>query len=214
MNPDTVNMDQVEALFPIPLLRCPQVINPALVEAAVAAIRGAKTEKNLRSDQLFHTEIENPLDNKMFQEIAALTLPKLVDFGMLIFGEKLRWTVKEMWTNMLETGGSQTLHAHANSFASGVIYLTDSHPSCRTVFVRPPGGSDFSFKHHKRDMAMGPFNAGKYVLPMPAPGDLVLFPSYLYHEVPRNQGEQRITVAFNAIPDKLDCWGYQIQFTP
>jgi len=33
-------------------------------------------------------------------------------------GEKLRWTVKEMWTNMLETGGSQTLHSHANSFVS------------------------------------------------------------------------------------------------
>ena len=46
------------------------------------------------------------------------------------------------------------------------------------------------------------------------PGDLVLFPSYLYHEVPRNQGEQRITIAFNAIPDRLDCWGYRINFAP
>ena len=61
---------------------------------------------------------------------------------------------------------------------------------------------------------MGPFNAGKYVLPEADPGDLVLFPSYLYHEVPKNQGEQRITVAFNAIPDSLDCWGYRISFAP
>ena len=207
-------MDTVEPLFAIPLLRCPQVIGPALVEAAVAAIRGAKLEKNLRSDQLFHTQIENPLENDLFKEIAELTLPKLVDFGLLLFGEQLRWTVKEMWTNMLDTGGSQTLHAHANSFASGVIYLTPSHQSCRTVFVRPPGGSDFSFRNHKRDMLLGPYSAGKYVLPEAAPGDLVLFPSYLYHEVPRNQGEQRISVAFNAIPNSLDCWGYRIQFTP
>ena len=207
-------MDTVEPLFPIPLLRCPQLIGPALVEAAVAAIRGAKIEKNLRSDQLFHTQIANPLDHDLFKEIAELTLPKLVDFGLLLFGEHLRWTVKEMWTNMLDTGGSQTLHAHANSFASGVIYLTPSHPSCRTVFVKPPGGSDFSFRNHKRDMLLGPYSAGKYVLPEAAPGDLVLFPSYLYHEVPRNQGEQRISVAFNAIPNSLDCWGYRIQFTP
>ena len=122
-------MDTVEPLFPIPLLRCPEFLSPALVDAAVAAIRHAKIEKNLRSDQLFHTEIANPLENKLFQEIAELALPKLVDFGLLLFGEKLRWTVKEMWTNMLETGGSQALHAHANSFASGVIYLTPSHPS-------------------------------------------------------------------------------------
>jgi uncharacterized protein (TIGR02466 family) len=207
-------MDQIEPLFPIPLLRSARLLSSALVEAAVAAIRGARIEKNLRSDQLFHTEIANPRDNKLFQQMAEVAVPKLVEFGLLLFGERLRWTVKEMWTNVLETGGSQTLHAHANSFASGVFYLTPSHASCKTVFVRPPGGSDFSFRHHTRNAAMGPFNAGKYVLPEAEPGDLVLFPSYLYHEVPRNQGDQRITVSFNAIPDSLDCWGYRINFTP
>ena len=207
-------MDQIEPLFPIPLLRSPQLLSPALNEATVAAIRDARIESNLRSDQLFHTEVADPRDNKLFQEIAELVGPKLVDFGVLLFGEKLRWTVKEMWTNMLEKGGSQTLHSHANSFDSGIIYLTPSHPACRTVFMRPLGGSDFSFRHHTRSAAMGPFNAGKYVLPEAEPGDLVLFPSYLYHEVPRNQGEQRITVSFNAIPDSLDCWGYRISFAP
>ena len=207
-------MDQIEPLFPIPLLRSPQLLSPALNEAAVGAIRHARIESNLRSDQLFHTEVADPRDNKLFQEIAELVGPKLVDFGVLLFGEKLRWTVKEMWTNMLEKGGNQTLHSHANSFVSGIIYLTASHPACRTVFMRPLGGSDFSFRHHTRSAAMGPFNAGKYVLPEAEPGDLVLFPSYLYHEVPRNQGEQRITVSFNAIPDSLDCWGYRINFAP
>jgi hypothetical protein len=207
-------MDHVEPLFPIPLLRASGVLDPALIAAAVGAIRGARIEKNLRSDQLFHTEIANPRDDALFRQMAELVGPKLVDFGLLLFGERLRWTVKEMWTNVLETGGSQALHAHANSFASGVLYLTASHPACKTVFLRPPGGSDFSFRHHTRTAAMGPYNAGKYVLPEAQPGDLVLFPSYLYHEVPRNQGDQRITVSFNAIPDSLDCWGYRINFTP
>ena len=207
-------MDQIEALFPIPMMRSPGLLNPALNAALVASIRSARIENNLRSDQLFHTEVVNPVENKLFQEVAELTVPKLVDFGLLLFGEKLRWTVKEIWTNMLEQGGSQTLHSHANSFVSGILYLTPSHPACKTVFVRPPGGNDFSFRHHTRSAALGPFNAGKYVLPEAEPGDLVLFPSYLYHEVPRNQGDQRITVAFNAIPDSLDCWGYRINFTP
>jgi len=154
-------MDQIEPLFPIPLLRSPGLLSPALNAAAVAAIRNARIENNLRSDQLFHTEVADPRDNKLFQEIAELAVPKLVDFGFLLFGEKLRWTVKEMWTNMLETGGNQTLHAHANSFVSGIIYLTPSHPACKTVFMRPLGGSDFSFRHHTRSAAMGPFNAGK-----------------------------------------------------
>jgi hypothetical protein len=207
-------MDHVEPLFPIPLMRSPGLLDATTIAAAAAQIRGARIEQNLRSEQLFHTEVANPLEHPLFREIAAAAVPKLVDFGFLLFGERLNWTVKEMWTNMLETGGSQTLHAHANSFISGVFYLTPSHPGCKTVFVRPPGGGDWSFRHHTRTASMGPYNAGKYVLPEADPGDLVLFPSYLYHEVPRNPGDQRITVAFNAIPDRLDCWGYQIKFTP
>jgi uncharacterized protein (TIGR02466 family) len=207
-------MDHIEPLFPIPLMRSPGLMGPELKDAAVAAIRNARVESNLRSGQLFHTEVADPRENKLFRDIAELAAPKLVDFGELLFGEKLRWTVKEMWTNMLETGGNQTLHAHANSFISGIFYLTPSHPASKTVFVRPPGGSDFSFRHHTRSAAVGPYNAGKYMLPEAGPGDLVLFPSYLYHEVPRNQGEQRITIAFNAIPDHLDCWGYRVTFAP
>lgn len=207
-------MDHIEPLFPIPLMRAPGVLPAALVTEAADAIRAARTEKNLRSDQLFHTDVASPADNPLFARLAELAAPKLVEFGRLLFGDALQWTVKEMWTNMLETGGSQTLHAHANSFISGVYYLTPSDPACRTVFVRPPGGADWSFRHHTRNAAMGPYNAGKYILPSAEPGDLVLFPSYLYHEVPRNQGAQRITASFNAIPDSLDCWGYKISFTP
>ncbi len=207
-------MDQIEPLFPIPLMRSPGLLSAELKDAAVAAIRGAKIETNLRSGQLFHTQVADPSNNNLFQTIAELAVPKLVEFGELLFGEKLKWTVKEMWTNMLETGGNQTLHAHANSFISGIFYLTPSHPASNTVFVRPPGGYDFSFRHHTRSAAVGPYNAGKYMVPEVEAGDLVLFPSYLYHEVPRNQGDQRITIAFNAIPDHLDCWGYRVTFAP
>jgi hypothetical protein len=126
-------MDQIEALFPIPMMRSPALLSPELNEAAVASIRDAHVETNLRSDALFHTQVANPLENNLFQSIAELAVPKLVDFGVLLFGEKLRWTVKEMWTNMLEKGGSQALHSHANSFISGILYLTPSHPACRTV---------------------------------------------------------------------------------
>lgn len=207
-------MDQIEPLFPIPLMRSPGLLPRELNEAAVEAIRGAKTETNLRSGQLFHTQVADPRENNLFQEIADLAVPKLVDFGEVLFGEKLTWTVKEMWTNMLEAGGNQAMHSHANSFISGIFYLTPSHPASNTVFIRPPGGFEFSFRHHTRTAAVGPYNAGKYIVPEVEAGDLVLFPSFLYHEVPRNQGDQRITIAFNAIPNQLDCWGYRITFAP
>lgn len=205
-------MDEVEPLFPIPMMRCPGVLDADMVSAAMSTILDGQVERNLRSGQLFHTMVADPKQHPVFQRMAALAMPKLIDFGQLLFGDSLEWTVKEMWTNVLERGGAQALHAHANSFASGIFYLTPSDPRCRTVFVRPPGGFDFSFRHHTRTATVNPFNAGKYIVPEANPGDLVLFPSYVYHEVPPNNGDRRVTVAFNAIPNRLDCWGYQISF--
>lgn len=207
-------MDTVEPLFPIPLLRSPGLIPADLLAALCTAIESASVEQNLRSAALFHTDVSDPRGDPLFSRVTALVLPKLVDFGMLLFGERLDWTVKEMWTNVLETGGNQVMHSHANSFASGVVYLNDADPRCRTVFIRPPGGQDFSFRHHTRTAQIGPYSAGKYLLPEANPGDVVLFPSYLYHEVPVNPGARRLSVAFNAMPDQLDCWGYRIRFSP
>jgi hypothetical protein len=33
------------------------------------------------------------------------------------------------------------------------------------------------------------------------------------HAVPPNRGERRITLAFNAIPLRLDSWGYVVRFS-
>jgi uncharacterized protein (TIGR02466 family) len=104
------------------------------------------------------------------------------------------------------------MHNHANSFVSGVVYLTRTHEGSQTVFMKSPGGSEFMFRNDHARVANGEFNADKWVSPAPEPGDMVLFPSYLMHAVPPNQGERRITLAFNAIPSRLDSWGYAIRF--
>ena len=130
-----------------------------------------------------------------------------------MFGERLGWSLKEMWVNVLDTGGRQAMHNHANSFISGVAYLTPTHPDSRTVFMKSPGGTEFSFKNDHAGVVTGPYNADKWISPAPEPGDIVLFPSYLMHAVPPNPGERRITLAFNAIPTRLDSWGYKIAFS-
>jgi hypothetical protein len=105
------------------------------------------------------------------------------------------------------------MHNHANSFISGVLYLTPTHASARTVFMKSPGGHDFSFKNDHAGVATGPYNAEKWISPMSEVGDMVLFPSYLMHAVPPNEGERRVSLAFNAIPVRLDSWGYVVQFS-
>ena len=105
------------------------------------------------------------------------------------------------------------MHNHANSFVSGVIYLTPTHDSARTVFMKSPGGTDFIFRNDHAGVTPNAFSADKWVSPTVEPGDAVLFPSYLMHAVPPNAGERRITLAFNAIPVRLDSWGYTVGFS-
>ncbi len=206
-------MDEVFGLFPTPFLRAPGTLNARLVDGLVQHFSASVLEANRASDNLAHTAMLRPDDSPLLLEAATLITPKIVDIGALMFGERLGWSIKEMWVNVLETGGVQAMHNHANSFVSGVVYLTRTHPSAQTVFMKSSGSTEFVFKHENANIARTPFNADRWVSPAPSPGDLVLFPSYVLHAVPPNQGERRITLSFNAIPRGLDSWGYAIKFS-
>lgn len=203
---------QVHGLFPVPLMRCPGALDASLV-AGLLRHFGARAEReNSSSENLSHTRMLKPGDSPLLVEAAARLTPRLADFGALLFGERMGWSLKEMWLNLLDTGGRQAMHNHANSFISGIVYLTPTHPDSRTVFMKSPGGVDFCFRNDHAGTQPGEFCADKWISPAPDPGDLLLFPSYLMHAVPPNPGERRITLAMNAIPARLESWGYRITF--
>jgi uncharacterized protein (TIGR02466 family) len=205
-------MDEVFGIFPTPFMRAPGTLAKRLVTGLVEHFSSHATFDNNSSANLSHTEMLKPGDSPLLGEAAASITPKLVEFGVHLFGERLPWALKEMWVNVLDTGGRQAMHNHANSFISGVVYLTPTHPSSQTVFMKSPGGTEFSFKNDHKGTKPNQFSADKWISPAPEPGDMVLFPSYLMHAVPPNQGERRITLSFNSIPARLDSWGYVIRF--
>lgn len=206
-------MDEVVGLFPTPFMRSPEVLDGKLVAGLVEHFSASADRANNSSSNLSHTAMLRPSDSPLLVRAAELITPKLTDFGVMLFGERLGWSLKEMWVNVLDSGGRQAMHNHANSFISGVVYLTPTHPESRTVFMKSPGGNDFAFKNDHAGTTTGPYSADKWISPAPEPGDLVLFPSYLMHAVPPNQGQRRITLSFNAIPTRLDSWGYRISFS-
>lgn len=206
-------MDEVIGLFPTPFMRCTGVLDSALVAALVGHFSTQAVRENTSSENLTHTEMLRPADSPLFVAAAARITPKLGEFGALMFGERLGWSLKEMWVNVLNTGGRQAMHNHANSFISGVVYLTPTHPDAQTMFMKSPGGTDFAFRNDHAGVKPGPYSADKWKSPAPEPGDMVLFPSYLMHAVPPNPGERRISMAFNAIPARLDSWGYTVSFS-
>jgi hypothetical protein len=206
-------MHEVIGLFPTPFMRVPGALDRALVAGLVEHFSASADLANNSSSNLVHTAMLRPSDSPLLVDTAVAITPLLAEFGALMFGERLGWSLKEMWVNVLDAGGRQAMHNHANSFISGVAYLTRTHPEARTVFMKSPGGTDFSFKNDHSGVVTGPYNADKWISMPPEPGDIVLFPSYLMHAVPTNPGERRITLAFNAIPSSLDSWGYKISFS-
>src|SRR5512138_2052678 len=206
-------MSEIIPLFPTPFMRVPTALNRALVSGLVEHFTETAVQPNNSSSSLVHTMMLKPSDSPLLIDTAKAITPLLSEFGALIFGEPLGWGLKEMWVNVLDTGGRQAMHNHANSFASGVVYLTSTHPSAQTVFMKSPGGGEFMFKNDHAGVRPGPFSADKWVSPAPEPGDLLLFPSYLMHAVPPNQGPRRITLAINAMPSHLNSWGYLIRFS-
>jgi hypothetical protein len=194
-------------------MRVQSALGASLVKGLLAHFSASAQQANNASTNLTHTAMLRPSDSPLLVEAAQCITPLLSEFGALLFGERLGWSLKEMWVNVMDTGGRQAMHNHANSFISGVAYLTPTHPDARTVFMKSPGGHDFSFKNDHGGVVTGPYNADKWVSMQPDPGDVVFFPSYLMHAVPANPGERRITMAFNAIPASLDSWGYKISFS-
>ena len=204
---------EVIDLFPTPFLRAKGVLPSALVAALVAHFSAHADRENNSSPNLSHTRMLKPSESPLFADAAQLITPEVVAMGELMFGERVGWSIKEMWVNLLDTGGRQAMHNHANSFISGVVYLTPTHPDSQTVFMKSPGGTDFAFRNDHEGTQPTPYSADKWVSPAPDPGDMVLFPSYLMHAVPPNPGQRRISLAFNAIPQRLNSWGYVVGFS-
>jgi len=206
-------MREIFELFPTPVVWCTGLVKPNLVRQLHEKFSNNFAQDNHHSQQLQHSLLMAQGADPGLDALIEVVKPEIAHLGELLFGEALDWNIKEAWFNFMEKGGQQAVHNHANSFISGVVYLTESHPSAHTRFIKSLGGRDFVFSNSNARSTVGAFSADKWVSPAPSPGDVVLFPSFLLHEVPTNQGESRSTLAFNAVPALLDAWGYKLHFS-
>lgn len=204
---------RVIGLFATPVMHTPAAVDAATVGRLRARLEAQALTANSQSAQLAHTAIlDAQADADLAQLVQQLQGP-VQTFGELLFGAALPWLVKELWGNVLMAGGHQALHNHANSLVSGVLYLSAVPAASRTVFVRAMGHPGYVFRHQQAGVPTGPFNGDKWVVPAVEPGDLVLFPSHLLHEVPPHDGAARVSLAFNAVPERLNASGYEVGFT-
>ncbi len=140
-----------------------------------------------------------PTRNPTIAELCERLQPHLVEFTSAVDFDMrgLKPVIDSIWINVLEGGGSHTGHIHPNSVISGTVYVDV-----------PKGSSAIRFEDPRLPMMMAaPPRTSRaaahnrhFVYEQPAPGTVLLWESWLRHEVPVNMAaEDRISISFNAV---------------
>jgi uncharacterized protein (TIGR02466 family) len=114
----------------------------------------------------------------------------------------LTWKAN-MWANINRTGHGNEFHSHPGSFWSGVYYVDDggidADPSLggELEFMDPRGPGPAMYAPHLAYGKAG-LSVGANETVRPKSGRLVMFPSWVLHQVrPYGGMAQRISIAFN-----------------
>ena len=106
-------------------------------------------------------------------------------------GPKLE--LNSLWINILEPGGIHTAHIHPHSAISGTYYVSIPKGASAIKFEDPRLPLMMAAPAKKETARDKPF-----VTIAPKPGTLLLWESWLRHEVQQNQARgERVSVSFN-----------------
>ena len=130
------------------------------------------------------------------------SLVKVLDKHVAAFAKEVAFDLGErklkldsIWINVLPEGGIHTSHIHPHSVISGTCYV-----------AMPEGTSAIRFEDPRLPMMMAApgrvegaaEELRSFVSVAPAVGDVLLWESWLRHEVPMNMSEEdRVSVSFN-----------------
>jgi uncharacterized protein (TIGR02466 family) len=129
------------------------------------------------------------LKTKLDKHAAAFARALAFDLG------RGRLRLDSLWVNVLKPGAAHSGHIHPHSALSGTVYVTT-----------PPGSSALKLEDPRLPLMMAapPTRADadetlrRFVYLTPAPGTVLMWESWLRHEVPANGAKsERISLSFN-----------------
>jgi uncharacterized protein (TIGR02466 family) len=202
-------MSNIQALFPTLIYRDEivphQKLNLDLEDAslALAAVDAAGNRWCEKHGYHGYTSFASPIE--LQEEAPAFKkLVKLLDRHAAQFAKALHWDIRggkpicdSIWVNVLPEGGSHTSHIHTNAVISGTYYVSVPQGAGPIVFedprysqmmAAPPRTKTAPREHHN------------HISETPSAGTVLMWESYLRHEVPLNRAEGlRISISFNYV---------------
>ncbi|QJE73918.1 hypothetical protein HHL28_13180 [Aerophototrophica crusticola] len=197
----------IEALFPTRLYRADLGGGDGLNEELLACCLSAAADDvagqrwSAKHGYPGYTSYAS-LDDLPWRYPAVKQLKKLLDKHAAAFAKALHWDlgggkleINALWINVLEPGGFHSGHIHPNSVLSGTYYVSV-----------PKGAGAIRFEDPRLPLMMAtpprkpkaPRDFQSHLSAAPSPGTLLLWESWLRHEVPLNQAEEeRVSISFN-----------------
>ena len=130
---------------------------------------------------------------------AFADLQRLLNRNAATFAKELAWDRKpkldSLWVNLLKPGGAHSGHIHPHSVVSGTVYV-----------AVPPGSGALKLEDPRLPMMMAapvrrddaPEELRPFATVQPAPGLLLMWESWLRHEVlPGSARGDRLSISFN-----------------
>ena len=129
-------------------------------------------------------------------------LVRLLDAHVAAFAEDLAFdlegralALEDLWINILPEGGSHASHIHPHSVISGTTYVAMPAGASALKLEDPRSARMMAAPARLKD---APEEMRPFVYVTPEAGDVLLWESWLRHEVPMNMAEdERISVSFN-----------------
>ncbi|HEY1709491.1 MAG TPA: TIGR02466 family protein [Rhizomicrobium sp.] len=136
-----------------------------------------------------------PTRASVFAELEKAIAKHVQAFAKALDYERTRLTLDSLWINVMPKGGVHTAHIHPHAAISGTYYVQ-----------MPPRAAAIRFEDPRLAMMMAaPAKRARvqrdnqtFVSVEPKAGTLLLWESFVRHEVPLNRARgQRISVSFN-----------------
>jgi len=137
-------------------------------------------------------DMNNKKVSYFFESIRPNINNTLIDMGWDDLNNKINIT--SAWSIINKKNASNERHIHSNSYISAVYYVS-APKNCGDILFHDPREAKIIRK--PKTIKGNKLNA-EVVNITPQSGLLVLFPSYLYHSVAKNNSdEERIIISFN-----------------
>lgn len=143
--------------------------------------------------RLYTTDTDQLLKNPIFDTLSSHIITYSKEYLDNIGHQYKDLQISSSWGVLIDKEGSGKNHIHSNSYISGVFYLSTGSPLTLHKTAREIWNFNAPIKENSY-RSISSFDI------FPEPNLLILFPSWLPHQINKSMQDKRTSIAFNIIP--------------